>query len=152
MFLSDLCKSMFNQLKITLFNTIYHPQTNKNNEKINQILEIKLRYYIHALENPENWLQKLPKFQMIINNTKTTATLNFPDKIIYGFSLDLPLNLMKKLPLPKANAIKIETQNTINWVNTNYKKHYNRKHSSLFLKIKKRFCYDCIKNIKYFQP
>lgn len=66
----------------------------------------------------------------------------FP-KISIGFD-------KKKPPLPDQNAIKIETQNAIDWANFNYKKHHDWKNSPLFLKTKNGFFYKCTKIMKFF--
>lgn len=52
-FLSRFWKALFTRLGVNLlYNTAYHPQTDGSSERTNQTVEIALRFFIHAMENP----------------------------------------------------------------------------------------------------
>ena len=49
-----------------LFNTAYHPQTNGQTERVNQILEDMLR--MHVMHQPRKWEDYLPLVEFAYNN------------------------------------------------------------------------------------
>lgn len=59
-FLSKFWMTLFEKLGVKLLYSIaYHPQTDGSSKKTNQIIEIALRFFIHALENLAYWPQVL---------------------------------------------------------------------------------------------
>lgn len=76
-----------------LYSTAYHPQTDGSSERTNQTVEIALRFFVHALEDPALWPEVLPRFQSVLNNTFFSTTGKTPNKIAYGFSPRRPLDL-----------------------------------------------------------
>ncbi len=64
----------------------YYPQSDGQLERINQIIEITLRYLIERKSNTE-----FPKFLPILkrgfNNSKNVTTGKSPNEIIYGINL-----------------------------------------------------------------
>ena len=51
---------------------VYHSQTNEQTERINQTLETYLQHYMNYSQR--NWIRLLLMAQLILNNTKATAT------------------------------------------------------------------------------
>lgn len=94
-FLSELWQTIFTRLKMkTLFYTAYHPQSNGQNEKTNQTIEIVFRYFISTLKNPTNWPDVLNNFQNILNNSISAAIIKTPNKICYNFTAVRPAYLV----------------------------------------------------------
>lgn len=61
-FLSKFWKALFTKLGVKLLYSIaYHPQTDGSSKRTNQIVEIALRFFIHALEDPAKWPEILPQ-------------------------------------------------------------------------------------------
>lgn len=101
--LSELWKALFDELKVKLlYSTAYHPQTDGSSERT---IEIALRFYLHAMDNPALWPATLPKIQAENNNSRTSLgkTLN---EICYGFSPTRPLDLVStKTSLQEAGLV-----------------------------------------------
>ena len=84
-FLSSFWKASFAKLGIKLlYNTAYHPQTDGSSEHTNETVEIALRFFIHAMENPSRWPEVLPRIQSLLNNTFFSTTGKTPNEIAYG--------------------------------------------------------------------
>ena len=59
-FLFELWIVIFKRLDVNLlYSTVYHSQTNEQSERINQMIEIALRYYMSTLWKPSDWLSIL---------------------------------------------------------------------------------------------
>jgi hypothetical protein len=66
-FTSNFWKSLMASLETKLlFSTAYHPQTNRQTERVNQILEDMLR--IHVMHQPRKWEDYLPLVEFAYNN------------------------------------------------------------------------------------
>ena len=136
-FLFELWSTIFAKLKIhLLYSTSYHSQTNEASERINQTTEIILRFYIHDLNNSVVWSQCFSTFQALINNFTFVATEKAFNEVAYDFISNTIINLLKTDIVDLLNLLKsrIEIRDAVSWINMNYKKHYDRKHSSLFFK------------------
>lgn len=76
--------------------TAYHPQTDGQTERVNQILEQYLRCYTN--DDQDNWADLLPTAQFAYNSATHASTKMSPFKANYGFDpswdpkLDLPDN------------------------------------------------------------
>ena len=138
-FLSDLWKTIFNRLSINLlYSTFYHFQTNDSSERINQTAEIVLRYYIHDLKKFNLWSKTLSMFQVVMNNSRSSTTIKTFNEIFYEFISNRSLNLIRHDNVKLNENLfqdRIEIKNAIFWANMNYKMHYDRKHTSMFLKV-----------------
>ena len=61
-FLSKFWMALFEKLGVKLlYSTAYHPQTDGSSERTNQTIEIALRFFVHALEDPSLWPEVLPQ-------------------------------------------------------------------------------------------
>ena len=104
-FLSRFWTALFKKLRVKLLHSIaYHPQIDGSSERTNQTVEIALRFFVHALDNPGLWPQVLPRIQAIINNTSSSSTGKTPNEVAYGFSPWRPLDLLAAHPTPDALA------------------------------------------------
>lgn len=92
--MSSFWRTFFETLGTKLLtSTVYHPQTDGQSEKINQTVEITLRYFL--THNPGiDFIKTLPFVQTAINNTTSTATGLVPNEIIYGFRNNDTLKLI----------------------------------------------------------
>ena len=127
---------MFARLGVKLlYSTAYHPQTDDSSEHTNQTVEIALRFFVHALEDPSLWPEVLPRIQSILNNTSSSTTGKTPNEIAYGFSLRRPLDLLSDPLLPNTFQARADTADAISFALANQKTNYDRKHQPLFMKV-----------------
>jgi hypothetical protein len=135
-FLSDLWRTLFTRLRIfMLYFTAYHSQTNEASERTNQTLEIALRYYIQKMLDSTLWILALWKFQSIFNNTRSTVTRKTSNELLYEITSNLSLNISFTNKVLNQNHLRKEAEDAIDWAQMQNKAHYDRRHTSLFLKI-----------------
>lgn len=87
-----------------LYSTVYHLQTDGSSERINQTVDIALRFFVHAFNNPGLWPQVLPQIQGIINNTYSSSTGKTPNEVAYDFFPRHLLDLLATFPTPDTLA------------------------------------------------
>ena len=135
-FLSKFWAELFARLGVKLlYNTSYHPQTDGSSERTNQTVEIALRFYIQALEDPSLWLEVLTRIQSILNNTSSLTTGKTPNEIAYGFSPCRPLNLLSDPLLPNTFQARADAADAISFALAYQKAYYNQKYQTLFTKV-----------------
>lgn len=100
------------------------------------MVEIALRFFIHAMDNPSHWLKVLPRIQSLLNNISSSTIGKTSNKIAYDFSLERLLDLCSAVALPNTYVARVETFNTISFTLVNQKEHYNRCHQPLFIKVR----------------
>jgi hypothetical protein len=84
-FTSNFWKSLMGGLKTKLlFITTYHPQTDGQTERVNQILEDMLR--MHVMHQPKKWEDYLPLVEFAYNNGYQESLKMSPFKVLYGRS------------------------------------------------------------------
>ena len=84
-FLSMVWKTIFKQLGVKLLYSIaYHPQTDGTSERINQIVEIAMRFWIATLSSPKDWPLTIPAIQSSLNNAVSQTTQKTPNEVVYG--------------------------------------------------------------------
>ena len=79
-FLESLLKSLGIKRKMS---TAYHPQTDRQTERTNQVLEGYLRNFVNYDQN--DWYQSLPLAEYAYNNSKASAHKLTPFFANYGF-------------------------------------------------------------------
>ena len=67
--------------------TAYHPQTDGQTERLNQIVEQYLRFFINFQQ--DDWVMLLPAAQLAYNTTETETTKVTPHFANYGYEADL---------------------------------------------------------------
>jgi hypothetical protein len=136
-FLSDLWRILFVRLSVfMLYFTAYHSQTNDVSERTNQTLKIALRYYIQKLHDFTLWIAALWKFQFVFNNTRSILTKKTSNELLYEITSNLLLNISSSNKIVDNHTqLRKKAQNVIDWAQMINKTHYDRRHSSLFLKI-----------------
>ena len=89
-FSSNFWKGMFAELGTKLnFSTTYHPQTDGQTERVNQVLEDMLRMYV--MEKPSKWEDYLHLVKFSYNNGKKKSMGMSPFKALYGKNCTTPV-------------------------------------------------------------
>ena len=143
-FLSNMWIVMFIKLEIKLlYSTVYHSQTNDLFERINQIVEIALRFLIFTLKYFDFWLEILSHVQRDFNNSINVD--NFSNEIVYDFISVQIIDLTKSIFISKLVRLTLKKRrfiirqnvnDAIAFVQMNAKFHYDKKHESMFMKQK----------------
>jgi hypothetical protein len=90
-FTSNFWKSLMVGLETKLlFSTAYHPQTDGQTERVNQILEDMLR--IHIMHQPKKWEYSLPLVEFAYNNSYQESLKISPLEVLYGRSCNTPVS------------------------------------------------------------
>jgi hypothetical protein len=136
-FLFDLWRTLFTKLDVfMLYSTAYHSQTNDVSERTNQTLKIALRYYIQELHDSTLWITALWKFQSVFNNTRSATIEKISNELLYEITSNLSLDISSSNKIVVNHTqLRKEVQNVIDWIQMINKIHYDRRHSSLFLKM-----------------
>ena len=94
-FVGELWQQILKLLKVDLlFSTAWHPQTDGQSEKSNEIAEIALRHFILTVPHGE-WLKVLPQMSAALNNlTKYSSTHLASTEVLFGFKVKEPLDLL----------------------------------------------------------
>ena len=72
------------------FSTAYHPQTDGQTERVNQVLEDMLRMYVR--DHPKKWEYYLYLVEFSYNNHYQTSTKLIPFEILYGRKCNTPIS------------------------------------------------------------
>ena len=115
------------------YSTAYHPQTDGQTERINQILEEYLSLYTNY--RVVNWFQLLPIAKMVYNNSPSAMTGISPYLADHGYKMNFDPSTFSRRPfLTKSNTIITDIQHlhTVLWdqiqiANTRMAKQYNKK-------------------------
>ena len=101
-FTSKFWKSLLQTLGISAnLSTAFHPQSDGQTERVNQILEQYLRCTINY--NQDNWTQLLPLAEFAYNNSYHTSTKQTPFFANFGFHPRFSITPSASLPCPSAS-------------------------------------------------
>ena len=82
-FTSQFWKAFFDAVGTTLnMSTAYHPETDGQTERVNQVMEDMLRMY--CMEQPSKWFDYLPLVEFAYNNTHHSSIGMTPFSALYG--------------------------------------------------------------------
>ena len=82
-FTSAFWRTLFAELGTQLnFSTAYHPQTDGQTERVNQVVEDMLRAYV--MQQPTLWEEYLHLVEFAYNNGYHTSTQLSPFEVLYG--------------------------------------------------------------------
>ena len=98
---------------------VYSPQTDGSSERTNQIVEIVLRFFIHAMKDPSCWTEVLPRIQLLLNKISFSTTRKTPNEIAYGFFPRRLLDLCLAVALPNTYVARAEATNAISFALVN---------------------------------
>jgi len=100
-FTSNFWKSLMAGLETKLlFSIAYHPQTDQQKERVNQILEDMLR--MHVIHQPKKWEDYLPLVEFAYNNEYQESLKMSPFEVLYGRSCNTPIswsNTVKRITI-----------------------------------------------------
>mmetsp|Transcript_34693 Transcript_34693/g.136746 ORF Transcript_34693/g.136746 Transcript_34693/m.136746 type:complete len:281 (-) Transcript_34693:109-951(-) len=94
------------------FSTAYHPQSDGQTERINQILET----YLRCNSTSTSWATNLPTAELAYNCQVSESTKFSPFELIYGKNpilpsdLHVPDDLDRSLPTPEAATVLLQRQ------------------------------------------
>ena len=156
-FLFEFWTEIFHRLNVRLFYfTAYHFQIDDQSERINQIVEIVLRYYMSKMFNSIDWFKALKFIQRLLNNVISATIDKTLNEVDFDFILLQVADLNKSFieadvfvvvtaakRILESQQIRIEIADVIVFAQMNVKNHYDRKHQSFFMK-KKRIRADSI--------
>ena len=96
-FMSNFWQIVFNKFKTVIFTfTVYHSQTDDQSKRINQIIEIALRFHVIAHLDDE-WVDVLSFFQIENNNVVHAIIEYFSNELIYEFKINDTLDMLANL-------------------------------------------------------
>ena len=82
------------------FSTAFHPQTDGQTERYNQVLEDMLRHYISP--DQTNWDELLPAAEFAVNNSKHDSTQETPAFLMQGQHPLTPITIQTDSAVPAA--------------------------------------------------
>jgi hypothetical protein len=89
-FTSHFWGAFFDAVGTTLkMSTAYHPETDGQTERVNQVMEDMLRMY--CLEEPSKWYEYLPLVEFAYNNTHHSSLGMTPFSALYGQEVVSPV-------------------------------------------------------------
>jgi hypothetical protein len=113
-FLIELWKTIFDRLNIKfLYFIVYHSQTDEQSNRINQSVEIVLRY--HLFISIENWLNHLFIIQFYMNNSTFAIIEKSSNEVIYEFISINSLNMTKDIIAFDSTRIRKKVANILTW-------------------------------------
>ncbi|MCO5550638.1 hypothetical protein L7F22_004127 [Adiantum nelumboides] len=107
-FWTSLFKSLGTNL---LFSSAYHPQTDGQTERVNQILEEMLRHYIQ--NRLASWEEYLPLVEFAYNNAPHSVTGMTPFQAAYGHTPLVPTNFVLQHKVALADQLVQEMQDIL---------------------------------------
>ncbi|MCO5575182.1 hypothetical protein L7F22_028979 [Adiantum nelumboides] len=107
-FWTSLFKSLGTNL---LFSSAYHPQTDSQTERVNQILEEMLRHYIQI--RLAAWEEYLPLVEFAYNNPPHSVTGMTPFQAAYGHTPLVPTNFVLQHKVALADQLVQEMQDIL---------------------------------------
>ena len=138
-FFFDFWQTIFKRLKIAMLISIaYHSQINDDFERINQMIEIALRYLITIYSNM-NWFVFLSVLQTQLNNSFNVAIDLSLNEVIYDFKVRDALIVIDASQVSKnifSQRLKYQqkTADVIVFVNAKTKIYYDVRHQSIFFR------------------
>ena len=130
---------MFHKFKTTILTfTIYHSQTDDQSKRINQTIEIALRFHVIAHFDDE-WIDVLSFLQIENNNVVHVIIENFSNELIYEFKINDTLNMLTNLSFENYSQLRQikrdDVEVVMTFVNALNKARYDEVHRTMKLKI-----------------
>ena len=138
-FMSLFWQIIFKRIEMTLLiSIVYHSQIDEQFERINQTIEITLRFWLFDSKNT-NWLTILFYLTIFYNNV-INVTIDFAlNELIYDFKINDTLNMLKNLFVEnyfRLKQIKRESAKKIMiFANFMHKRRYDETHIDIQFKI-----------------
>jgi hypothetical protein len=101
-FIGQLWQHIFKSLKVTLqYSFAYHPQTDRQTERVNQCLEAYLRCMVFL--EPKKWTAWLPLIEWWHNTNYHTSLKSSPFEALYGYKPPMIFEVM--VPGPNSPSL-----------------------------------------------
>lgn len=128
-FTSKFWQAMFQSLGTRLnLSSAYHPETDGQTERVNQVIEDMLRAYCN--QQPQRWLKFLPLVEFAYNSSHHRSLGMSPFKALYGQECLTPLQLANPtLHVPAAKSILDEMDHQLLVIRDNLKRASDRQKS-----------------------
>ena len=138
-FMSDFWQVVFHKFITTIFTfTVYHSQTDDQSKRINQTIEIALRFHVIAHFDDE-WIDVLSFFQVENNNVVHVIIEYSSNELIYEFKINDTLNILTDLSFENYNQLRQIKRDDVEvamiFVNALSKTRYDKVHRAMKLKI-----------------
>ena len=139
MFLAEFWTSLFKILRTDLLvTTAYHPQTDGQSERTNQIVEIALRHLVNNTKS--DWSLFLGDVEFTINNSVHSSTGVSLMKFLIGLDAPTPLTVAASTSAAASewshtrNEIQQAARDALVFAQAKMSIYYNKKHKPLLLK------------------
>jgi len=123
--------------------TAFHPQTDGQTERQNQMLEFYLRTYCNYRQ--DDWCSKLALAEFTYNNSVHSTTDSTPFRLLYGFdpsiTVDVEDDVLEGRVPAAAERIQLLNKeretltNTLRIATESHKKYYDKKHKATRFKV-----------------
>lgn len=140
-FLSELWTRLFTNLGVKLlYSTSYHSQTDGASERINQTVEIALRFHFSIMDDPKDWPNVLGAIQRTFNNSPIKVGKS-PNEICYGFTPLRDFDLIAATRtdiqdrISSAASSRLEVSDSIAHSQIIAKEMYDKHHKPLDMKV-----------------
>jgi len=144
-FLGEFWTSLFKILRTELLvTTAYHPQSDGQSERTNQIVEIALRHLVN--NSKSDWSSFLGEIEFAVNNSSHSSTGVSPMKFLTGRDAPTPLTLASTTALPDGtpggtsdwlqtrSEIRDAARDALIFAQAKISIHFDKKHKPLTLK------------------
>ncbi|CAJ0964878.1 unnamed protein product [Ranitomeya imitator] len=106
-FTSRFWRALCSLLKVNLdFSSAYHPQSNGQVERVNQVLTTYLRHFSNA--HQDDWVSLLPWAEFSYNNLPSESSSKTPFVVVYGQHPNIPLPVSLSSGVPAADFLSRE--------------------------------------------
>ena len=138
-FMKNFWRKIFIRFDVRLlYNTIYHSQIDEQSKRINQTIEIALRFFISVLNNFANWIEIIFDISQNINNSVVIVIDKTFNEISYEFTLTQIFDLLKSFEessLSLSQMTQLKAADALIFAQMNFKFYYDRKHQSTNLVV-----------------
>jgi RNase H-like domain found in reverse transcriptase/Reverse transcriptase (RNA-dependent DNA polymerase)/Integrase zinc binding domain/Chromo (CHRromatin Organisation MOdifier) domain len=130
LFTSKFWQALMKRLDIkSKLSTAFHPQTDGQTERLNQVIEQYLRCYINFEQ--DNWVDLLPTAQLAYNSSKTETTHIPPFFANYGYDPELRQGPAADVPRAAIRAGRLQEMHdmlkeTLEFVRDRMRVHYDK--------------------------
>lgn len=130
LFTSKFWQALMKRLDIkSKLSTSFHPQTDGQTERLNQVIEQYLRSYVNFEQ--DNWVDLLPTAQMAYNASKTNTTEVSPFFANYGYEPELRQGPLAEVPRAAIRADRLHEmhgmlRDTLEFVRDRMREHYDK--------------------------